>query len=807
MPKSPTNLPFTADSIITDLNRGDPLYYATSFLLSHHNPFLVILSYVIASISAYASIDLARRVIFSSGTGKVIWLVTGGATLGIGIWSMHFIAMLAHRFPVPVSYSAPLVAISVVFSAVACIIGYYLISMDRQNRLRFISAGVIMGAGIASMHYAGTEAIRPLLITYDWKLVTLSVMIAIFASLAALWVGFLSPYATKEMSWRVKLAASLIMAGAIASMHYIGMKATTFTEKPGIQEFSEPVIHTTLLAWIIGIVTLLIFSLFFFSIIGERLLRKQATVQNAILDSSSDGIVITDKAGQIIHANPAFHQFMNSSGFELKWPVLSAYHPLLNEEAVDDSFVNIEARDRIFEVRKRDVQSETLKQSLWTFRDITEAVHDKQRIESMAFLDSLTNLPNRHRLDAILHEWTEENRQIGCILLNIDRLKFVNDTLGLQAGDVLLKKVSRILEGQLQDGDFLARVGGDEFIVLVSGVRTKELQMIADQALQTVQHPFEIQNVPVHITMSAGICSYPELAGTADELLQYADLAVSKSKADGKNQATVFNVAIKEQHRRRLELEDALSTALENDEFHLHYQPKVMLATGNIVGAEALLRWSHPVLGTVSPMEFIPVAEEKGMIHEIGLWVLRESCTQWKEWADKLPEPIILAVNLSPLQLSKDDFLYHLLRIIEETDMDPSYLELEITESASLAFETGEILQRVCEFGIQISLDDFGTGYSSFSQLRELPIHVLKIDKSFLVNLLGNKGQEAIVRSIIQLGHNLGLKVIMEGVEQAEEAQWLKKEGCDVVQGYFFFKPLPPDQLFNVLLPQFTPQM
>ncbi|WP_301108076.1 EAL domain-containing protein [Sporosarcina sp.] len=775
-------------------------------MIFQHNLYLMVLSYLIAAISAYASIDLARRVMFSSGTGKILWLISGGATLGIGIWSMHFIAMLAHDFPIPVYYNTFLVIVSVILAVLACIVGYFLISRNLEDRMNFWLAGILMGLGIVAMHYVGTEAIRPLTITYNVSLVVVSITIAIFASLVALWVGFLSPYAKSKMSWKLKCIASFIMAVAIAGMHYTGMAASNFFESTATEHSFETGIDTTLLAWIVAIVTILIFSLFFFSIIFDRFIKKQEIVQNTILDSAADGIILTDQANQIIHANPAFYLLMERANVKTNSIKLHDFHHLLTKDIVSKQEFHLEIEDFIFEVKRHDVKEEALNSSLWMIRDITESIHSKRRIEHLAYHDQLTNLPNRYQLDSILQDWLQHGNEIGCILFNVDRLKFINDTLGLAAGDASLQYISKVLKENMEDRDFLARIGSDEFVMLVAGEKVKNLQSIAAQCMEEIRQPFTCEGIYINITLSAGYCKFPKEADSAHELLQFADLAMSESKQNGKNQATAFNIAIKEEHKRRLQLEDALSTALEDRQFHLLYQPKIMLDSNKIFGAEALLRWVHPVYGFVSPVDFIPIAEEKGLIHAIGEWVLREACTQWKKWADEIQEPPIIAVNISPLQLTREDFFERVMQIIEDTKMNPKYLELEITESASLAYETQTILTEIAEVGIHISLDDFGTGYSSFSQLKELPIHVLKIDKSFLDDLLGNEGQEAIVRSIIQLGHNLNLQVVMEGVEEKEEVDWLRKEHCDFVQGYYFYKPLKPALLLESLKTQFTLQ-
>ena len=767
---------------------------------AYHNPYLVILSYFIATISAYASIDLAKRVSASGPNAKFFWLISGGATLGTGIWSMHFIAMLSYHFPVPVFYNTTLVIISVFIAIIGCFTGFYLLATKDYCIQRFLFAGLLMGAGIAAMHYVGMIAINPIVITYDPLLFFISIVIAIFASWAALWIGFLSPYSRKKMSWQLKVVFSLIMAIAITGMHYTGMAAADFSNSPDIEDFTAS-IDSTLLAWIVAGVTLLMFTLFFFTITFDRMWRKRGLVQNILLDSVADGIVITDQHGMILHTNSTFQQLMRDAGIEKHYPSIANYHPDFSIGSGESLNRQIEIEKIIFDVKRRPVLDEEMNHYLWFISDITERILREQQITFMAYHDPLTNLPNRHKLHIILDEWNRSSAAIGCIKLNIDRMKFTNDTLGHDVGDQLLKIVPDKLLATLETDDFLARVEGDEFVILVKGDRVQKIQTIAENTITAIRNPIILNRLSSTITVSAGTCTYPNEASTTAELIQFADWAMLESKKNGKNQTTAFNFILQEQHYRMLQIENALSTAIENGELQLHYQPKVKLQSGSIDGVEALLRWQHPVFGSVSPVEFIPIAEEKGFIHKFGDWVVKEACLQWVLWNVKHKIRPVVAVNISPIQLTKDDFYTSLVKILEETNMDPQYLELEITESSSFRFEekTNKVLNQIRNLGIQISLDDFGTGYSSFSVLKQLPINTLKIDRSFLQNVLGDVEQEAIVRSIIQLGHNLKFQVLMEGVEQYEEVEWLKKENCNYVQGFFYSKPLPPTEVLPLL--------
>ncbi|WP_273130821.1 EAL domain-containing protein [Bacillus weihaiensis] len=771
---------------------------------THHNVFLVLLSYLIATISAYASIDLARRVKHSKKKEKLIWLILGGAALGIGIWSMHFIAMLAYHFPVPVYYHLFLVILSVIIAGIGCILGFLIVSGQSLPFLRFVLAGIIMGSGIATMYYVGMEAIQPVIITYNDVLFSISIFIAIFASMVALWIGFFSPFSKKEMAWKLKLLFSIIMAFAITGMHYTGMSATNISGHATNLESYSSLLDTNLLAWIVVIGTALIFICLFFSLSFDRMYKKHELVQSIILDSAVDGIAVTKDDGTIIHANPAFYQLMNSEENSTNKDYLETYLSTSTQHFSFHQEYHLKKSNHIIEMKKHPIIGEHLQQSLWFFRDITEQVQAKERIEFLAFHDPLTQLPNRYKLEMEIKKQIDTNTELACIFIDLDKLKFTNDTFGHNVGDSLLSFASQRLAHALEVGDLLSRIGGDEFVIILSGNRVKKVDDVVQKCMSEMEVPFTINGTKIRVTISAGVCAFPQEAKNVEELLRFSDLAMYESKRNGKNRVTYFNSLLSEKMRRVHLIEKEMIHAMQHNDFHLLFQPKIQVPTGKVDSVEALIRWNHPELGFISPGEFIPIAEEKDLIWSIGTWVLRAACEQWSEWKTKEMVDMKIAVNISPLQFSKDDFLPMLTSILEETGMNPKRLELEITESSSLAFEeqTRKKLKTIQHMGISISLDDFGTGYSSFKHLKQLPIEVLKIDKSFVDHLIGNHDQESIVRSMIQLGHNLSMKVLVEGVEHKEQAKWLAKEGCDMIQGYYFSKPIPPDQLTKYIIDQ-----
>ncbi len=751
-----------------------------------HNYFLVILSYIIAAVSAYAAIELARRVNSTNRSAQNMWILAGGATLGLGIWSMHFIAMLAHETLRPVTYSIPLVFLSVVIAMAGCILGFLIVSR-RTTRPALLGASVLMGVSIASMHYIGMDAIQGVTISYNSWLAVLSLGIAIFASLVALWIGFFSKYAKQKIDLELKVFFSLLMGVAIFGMHYVGMMASSFTFLEG----NNPAvigIEPSLLAWLVTAITIILFAIFFLSLTLDRHLRRRELIQATILDSTTDAVVTTSKDGVIQYANTAFYRLFDQREDQF----FQDYHASLSIQQPFYEAHRLDIDEKTIEVTSYPLKGETMDQVLWFLRDVSETIASQRLVEHMAFHDSLTDLPNRHKLERILADHIRVEDPVACLYIDIDRWRFLSDMLGHNGSDQLALQIADRLKHTIHPDDVLTRVGSSEFIILLFDKRSTLAKQKAEKCIKAISQPFDIDGTTVELTMSAGISHYPKDTTSADELVQYARLAVHESKRTGKNQIKEFEDESKQQILRTVEIEKALAQALDREEFSLVYQPKVSLTHNRLEGVEALLRWHHPVLGHVGPDDFIPIAENTGLIHPIGTWVMRESCRAWVRWHKAGMKPFTLSVNVSPLQFAREDFVETLQSILDETGMDPMFLELEVTESSMLSYEasTREKLTQLHQFGILISLDDFGTGYSSFRQLRELPVQVLKIDRSFIINLFTDRNQEAIVRSMIQLGHNLGMKVLMEGVETSDQLEWLLNERCDYVQGYYFSRPL-----------------
>ena len=434
---------------------------------------------------------------------------------------------------------------------------------------------------------------------------------------------------------------------------------------------------------------------------------------------------------------------------------------------------------------------------LTTSLDITDRKQAESHLLYLAHHDTLTDLPNR----AFLHDRMRReivrarrgDRQFALHLIDLDRFKGVNDALGHHVGDRLLKEVAKRLTDTVRECDTVARLGGDEFAILQTDLAAPDDAIeLARRLVAVLSRPFSLNGQDITTTASIGITAHPNDGDDVDELLRNADLAMYQAKAEGRNAYRLFAADMNTIAREAIVLETDLRHALERQQFVLYYQPQIELKTGRIVGAEALLRWQRPGVGLVKPAEFLPLAEENGLIVPINEWVLREACSRAKSWRDSGLPPLRVAVNLSPVQFRRQDIRQYVTSVLNETGLDPSQLELELTESILMqnAEAAAGTLRELQELGVTFAIDDFGTGYSSLAYVKNFPVDRLKIDQCFLRNLLDDPNDAAIVRAIINLGHSLGLKVVAEGVESADQLEFVRNEGCDEVQGYYFSEPV-----------------
>jgi diguanylate cyclase (GGDEF)-like protein/PAS domain S-box-containing protein len=543
---------------------------------------------------------------------------------------------------------------------------------------------------------------------------------------------------------------------------------------------------------------------------SESKLRKLSQA----VEQSSNVIIITDKQARIEYVNAAF---VNKTGFSLeevlgqKPSVLQSgltpqatYQKMWSQLACGESWhgelVNrykngFDTIDSVHISPVRDSEGQ-ITHYLSIQEDISDKRRSEERIQHLANYDTLTGLPNRVMLDErakyALSLAKRSHEPLALIFFDLDHFKDINDTLGHTLGNAMLVELARRLLLVLRDEDTLSRLGGDEFILLLPGSDSVTAELMAQKILQVVSESYQIGQYDLNVTASIGIAIYPDDGGDLETLASNADAAMYRAKQDGRNGFRFFTPEMQARSARQLEVVNALRYALERNQLQVVYQPQIKLADGSVIGAEALLRWRHPELGMVSPAEFIPMAEKSGLILSIGEWVLRTAARQVKSWHEQGLTSLAMAVNLSVVQFRHTDLPDLVTRILEETSLAAEFLELELTEGVAMVDPHGAIavMDNLHERGVRMSIDDFGTGYSSLNYLKKFKVYKLKIDQSFVRDIASDTEDKAIVSAVIAIAKSLGLQTIAEGVETEEQLQFLREQGCDEVQGYYFSKPL-----------------
>lgn len=557
--------------------------------------------------------------------------------------------------------------------------------------------------------------------------------------------------------------------------------------------------------------------------VAER--QRAETKFRVLLESAPDAIVIVDGKGRIVLINSQTEKMFGYSRDELSGKSVEILLPERFRESHVKHRASYDSRrsqrmgpGRVLHARRKDgeefpaeitlspVKAEGGPLIISVLRDFTERKRSEERLNHLATHDPLTNLPNRRMLSEILAKTLPRHqrhkRLVAVMFLDLDRFKIINDTLGHDVGDGLLKGVAKRLVDLVREGDTVVRMGGDEFVLILTDVaEMQDPSRVAQRILDSLSKPFAVEGHELFITTSIGISLFPGDGENPETLLKNADAAMYRAKEQGKNNYQYYSSNINAKASERLSMENSLRHALERGEFLLHYQPRVDLATGRIFGAEALIRWQHPERGLVSPAEFIPLAEETGLIVPIGEWVLRTACAQNKAWQTAGLSSFRVAVNLSGQQFQEKKLVEMVLRALRESDLSPRFLELELTESIIMK-NAEQTIGTLCKFhgmGIEIAIDDFGIGYSSLNYLKRFPISRLKIDQSFVRDITTDPDDSAIVAAIITMAHSLKLKVVAEAVETSDQLEFLRQLQCDEIQGYLFSRPLPPEEMTKLL--------
>jgi len=543
----------------------------------------------------------------------------------------------------------------------------------------------------------------------------------------------------------------------------------------------------------------------------EALLSLRAAVSNMQI-----GVTVTNPEGKIIYTNQADAEMHGYSTEELIGMDARIFSPQTNwkpmfqpvRKRFKRESINIRKDGTTFPVYlMSDVVTNNRGEiiaKITTCEDISDRKRNEETIRNLAFYDSLTGLPNRSLfIDRMLQELAKAKRQrqmMAVIFIDLDRFKVINDTLGHATGDLLLQAVAKQLKESIREGDTVSRLGGDEFLLLFPDItQVKDVSVIAEKIVHKFSEAFMVNDKELYISASLGISIFPDNSDSTETLIKHADTAMYYAKQQGRNNYQFYSPKIDAYTTKKLEIEANLRKAIANNELMLYYQPQVSLNSGQIIGAEALLRWQSIGHGFISPAEFIPIAEETGLIQPIGEWIFRTVCRQIKQWQDAGLQKIRISVNVSMNQFRQNTFIEILVGILKEMDIQPDCIELEITESA-IMHDTGlttTMLNELRSLGIKIAIDDFGTGYSSLSYLKYLPISRLKLDQSFVHSLGINPNDEAISRAIIAMAHSLNLQVVAEGVENADQLTLLKTYSCDEVQGFLFSKALAADDFIK----------
>lgn len=535
----------------------------------------------------------------------------------------------------------------------------------------------------------------------------------------------------------------------------------------------------------------------------------------SVFDNSLNAILLADADGRIRQVNRAFTEITGYSAEEAVGQTTrlmqSGEHPpefyasmweqLLATSKWEGELLNRRKDGQLISVWESIVAVRApggeITHYIGIFYDISEQKAAAHRIHQLAYYDALTGLPNRtllmDRCQHALARAAREGERLAVLFLDLDRFKHINDSLGHPVGDALLQAVAQRLLHVLRGSDTVARLGGDEFVVLLENIDSADnAQMVAQRIIDAFRAPFHLGELSLSVATTVGVSLYPDHGTDVTSLFKYADLALYQGKESGRGDFRIFEARFNDAARQRMRLESELREALPRGQLELHYQPLLTLADGRLAGAEALLRWTHPELGAVSPAQFIPVAEDSGLIVEIGAWVLEQACRQARRWLDAGLPLGVMAVNLSALQIQRDDLVATVADTLALTGLPAQHLELEISEAYILRHADRDLRQlaRLRELGVSLALDDFGTGQTSLGHLRRLPVGKLKIDRAFMADIDRDPAGATVTRAIIGLGHGLGLTVIAEGVETEAQEAFLREQGCDQVQGFRYSRPL-----------------
>lgn len=759
--------------------------------------FWIALAIAIGVGACISSVILFARARDHRGRLRLLWFGLAVLTFGIGVWATHFVAMLAEEPKMQMGYELAPTVLSVALVIIGAIPGFALMLVPSPSKLRRLGSGLILGGSVAAMHFTGMDAMRfDGRIAYDPKAVIFAISLGMILSTLA-WRRL---DALPRLSAAVEIGTLLVLG--IAAIHFISMAGTRYIPGPVPSSGGILIGRNATLASA-GACALVIGTALAVGLFDQRWrwARQEAARLRELADCTIEGLIIHSN-GAILWANDVLCKML---GYDITWLAgrnvldlampgwhevirshLSSASRSLNEievKAAGNSWLQVE-------IASRRIRYEGHAAGVIALRDITERRKTAARIEHLAYHDTLTDLPNRTKFDEAFASMIADasvDQPVCLLIIDLDRFKSVNDLHGHPVGDGLLQHVATRLQRLVRSGDLVARLGGDEFAIVAPNTTLRVAERLARQIIKALNNPFEVEGFMLTIGASVGLALAPANGDQAAALMQASDFALGRAKQEGRNRFCFFELGMDVSFRERQALERDLRQALELEMLDVHYQPLVDCLTREIVGYEALARWHHGERGWISPADFIPIAEEAGLITQLGQFVLERAATTACEWADH----VILSVNLSSRQFHSSTLPEDIIETLSRIGLSPKRLELEVTESVLIddTIRALDILKRLKAYGVRIALDDFGTGYSSLGTLRQFPFDKLKIDRSFVSNLGIDPDARSMVNAILAMGESLRLTVTAEGVEDQLQLDTLCAAGCDIVQGYFLGRP------------------
>ncbi|TWB07271.1 EAL domain-containing protein [Bradyrhizobium stylosanthis] len=822
------------------------MFRVFSCLTAEHDWRLVVLAGLVCFAASIVAASIFHRAIATRARTRWIWIAIAGAAIGYGIWATHFVAMLAYEPGVTTGYGLVLTAFSLAAAMLLTSVGFG-VAVGMPPRWGAVAGGVIIGGGIASMHYLGMWALEvPGRVTWSLDLVIVSIVLGMCLGYAALAV------ALTRQDYRGMLAAAVLLTLATVSHHFTAMGAVQIVPDPTLATDTIS-LSPAFLALAIAGVALSVLGMSLIGVLADRRLasrterfegiiselsvarqqledsqqelRDQTLRLDTAINHMVEGLCMFDAEKRLVVCNERYARLYRLPPELLRTGTSHAdiiRHRIVEgilkgdpSEGAAEQFISrlaalpydaVSSRiDEFADGRLICVTRQPMAGGGWvaTHLDVTEQRRSEAKITHMAQHDALTDLPNRvllrERMEHAIAVTRNGGLDLAVLMLDLDRFKEVNDTLGHPSGDALLRAVAERLRGCVTETALIARLGGDEFAVIDYVTNPAvEAAALAEAIRKALCEPFDLGDHRVTVGTSIGIAIAPRDGNDSDVILKCADLALYSAKSGGRGAFRFFEPELDELMHARRNLERDMRAALAGRQFELHYQPFVNAATGKTSGFEALLRWHHPKRGLVLPGEFIPLAEETGLIVPLGEWVLRTACAEAAKW----PADVRIAINLSPAQFRSKELVPVIVGALASSGLAPHRLELEVTETVIMHDSEAvfAVLAQLRELGVRIALDDFGTGYSSLSFLQRFPFDKVKIDRSF-VHELSCACVEArhLARAVVRFAVSLGKTTTAEGVESKEQLDILREEGCAETQGYYFNRPMPASDVAKLL--------